>query len=81
VPDEEALFVVIGIDESAGDPVRLVAADLSSRGMEDIDAADLHLQLAAGSSTISGSPKMTKRFPSPWFFRSSAMCRSAFIRG
>ena len=29
---------------------------------------------------MSGSPKMTKRFPLPVFFRSSDMCRSAFIR-
>ena len=29
---------------------------------------------------MSGSPKMTKRFPLPVFLRSSAMCRSAFIR-
>ena len=29
---------------------------------------------------MSGSPKMTNRLPLPVFFRSSAMCRSAFIR-
>src|SRR5258708_7949640 len=30
--------------------------------------------------SISGSPKMTKRLPLPVFLRSSAMCRSAFMR-
>ena len=29
---------------------------------------------------MSGSPKMTKRLPLPVFFKSSAMCRSAFMR-
>ena len=29
---------------------------------------------------MSGSPKMTNRLPLPVFFRSSAMCRSAFMR-
>ena len=29
---------------------------------------------------MSGSPKMTNRFPLPVFFRSPAMCRSAFMR-
>ncbi len=29
---------------------------------------------------MSGSPKMTKRLPLPVFLRSSAMCRSAFMR-
>ena len=30
--------------------------------------------------SMSGSPKMTKRLPLPVFLRSSAMCKSAFIR-
>ena len=30
---------------------------------------------------MSGSPKMTKRLPLPVFLRSSAMWRSAFMRG
>ena len=29
---------------------------------------------------MSGSPKMTNRLPLPVFFRSAAMCRSAFMR-
>jgi len=31
-------------------------------------------------TSMSGSPKMTNRLPLPVFFRSAAMCRSAFIR-
>ena len=29
---------------------------------------------------MSGSPKITNRLPLPVFFRSPAMCRSAFMR-
>ena len=35
---------------------------------------------STGRMSMSGSPKMTKRFPLPVFFKSSAMCRSAFMR-
>ena len=83
VADEEALLVVVGVDEPAGDAVGAVAADLAGAGVEDVDAVDLHPDLAvlarAGSS-MSGSPKITNRLPLPVFFRSSAMCRSAFMR-
>ena len=40
VADEEAFFVVIGVDEPAGNPVRAVAANLSGVGMEDIDTVE-----------------------------------------
>ena len=36
---------------------------------------------SAGRISMSGSPKMTNRLPFPVFFRSSAMCRSAFHAG
>src|SRR5262249_50247653 len=44
--DEEALLVVVGVDEPAGDALRAVAAHLASLRMKDIYAVDLHLNLA-----------------------------------
>ena len=41
--DEEALFVVVGVDESAGDAVGSVADDFAGLGFEDIDAVDSDL--------------------------------------
>ena len=46
VPKEEALLVVIGVDEPAGDGIGVVAADLAGIGVEDVDAFDLDLDLA-----------------------------------
>src|SRR5437660_230415 len=48
VANEEALFVVVGIDEPAGDPVRAVAPDLAGIGMEYVDTVHLDLDLARG---------------------------------
>ncbi len=81
VADEEALLVVVGVNEPAGDAVGAVAADLAGVGVEDVDAVDLNLDLVVfgGEESMSGSPKMTKRLPLQVFFRSSAMWRSAFI--
>ena len=45
--DEEALLVVVGIDEPAGDTVGSVAADLAGVGVEDIDTVDPDLELLA----------------------------------
>ena len=46
VADEEALLVVVGVDEPAGDAVRAVAAHLAGVGVEDVDAVDFDLELA-----------------------------------
>ena len=43
VADEEALLVVVGVDEPAGDAVGAVAADFAGVGMEYVDAVDLDL--------------------------------------
>ena len=43
--DEEALFVVVGVDEPAGDAFGAVAADFAGLGVEDVDAVDLDLVL------------------------------------
>jgi len=43
VADEEAFFVVIGIDEPAGDAVGVVAADFAAVGVEDVDAVEFDL--------------------------------------
>lgn len=43
--DEEAFFVVVGVDEPAGDAVSSVAADFSGVRMKNIDAVDFNLYL------------------------------------
>ena len=45
VTDEEALLVLVGIDEPAGDPVGAVAADFARVGVEHVHAVDLDLNL------------------------------------
>ena len=45
--DEEALLVVVGIDEPAGDSVGAVAADLAGVGVEDVDTVDPDPELLA----------------------------------
>ena len=42
---EETLFVVIGIDEPAGNIASIIAADFASIGMKHINAIDLNLDL------------------------------------
>lgn len=44
--DEEALFVVVGVDEPTGDPVGSVAANFACAGLEDVDAVDLDFDIA-----------------------------------
>jgi len=44
--DEEALFIIVGVDKPAGDAVGTVAADFAGGGVEDIDAVDFDLDLA-----------------------------------
>ena len=82
VADEEALLVVVGVDEPAGDAVGAVADDLAGLGLNTSTPLTFTRSLPSfsSSSVMSGSPKMTKRLPLPVFFRSSAMCRSAFMR-
>ena len=46
VADEEALLVVVGVDEPAGDAVGAVADDLAGLGLEDVHAVHLHPELA-----------------------------------
>lgn len=46
--DEEALLVVIGVDEPGSDAFHVVGADFAGGGVEDVDAVDLDLDLAAG---------------------------------
>jgi len=45
VTDEEALFVVVRIDEPASDAVGAVAADFTRVRMEDVHTVDLHPDL------------------------------------
>ena len=42
--DEEALAVVVGVDEPAGDAVGVVRADLGGGGVEHVDAPHLNLE-------------------------------------
>src|SRR5262245_60110802 len=46
LPDEEALLVVVGVDEPAGDALGAVAAHLAGAGVEDVDAVDLDAHMA-----------------------------------
>lgn len=46
VAHEEAFFVVVRIDEPAGDSVRGIAANLARRRIEDVYTFDFHLNLA-----------------------------------
>ena len=44
--NEEGFFVVVGVDEPAGDAIGVVAADFAGVGVEDIHSVDLHLNSA-----------------------------------
>ena len=44
--DEEALFVVVRVDEPAGDAIGAVAAHFAGVGVEHVDAVDLDPYLA-----------------------------------
>ena len=46
--NEEALLVVVGVDEPAGDSIRIVTSNLALRGVEDIDALDFDRDLIVG---------------------------------
>ncbi len=46
--NEEAFFVVVGVDEPAGDAVGAVAAYFAGGGVEHVDAFHFHLNLAIG---------------------------------
>jgi len=46
VADEEAFFVVVGVDEPAGDAIGAVAADFADVGVEDVDTVALDPDLA-----------------------------------
>src|SRR5438132_4277149 len=46
VPDKETLFVVICVDEPAGDTICVVAAHFSTIGVENIHTVDLYPDLA-----------------------------------
>ena len=84
VADEEALAVVVGVDEPAGDVVGRAGADLAGGRVVNVDAFDVDARAcrpsAPGSST-SGSPKTMKRLPAPVFLSSSSpIARSGFMR-
>ena len=50
VTHEEALAVVVRVDEPAGECIRVVGADLSRRRVVDVDASDLNLDLVLRGS-------------------------------
>lgn len=54
VADEEALAVVVRVNEPTGDRVGVVGADLAGRRVVDVDAADLDLDLAVARAGRSG---------------------------
>ena len=85
--DEEALLVVVGVDEPAGDAVGAVAADYAGVGVEHVDAVDLDLDLARLGVVVLdrddldvGLAEDDEQVALAVFLRSPAMCRSAFMR-
>ena len=46
--NEEAFLVVVGVDEPAGDSVRVVATNFPLGRIEDIDASELDRDLIVG---------------------------------
>lgn len=77
--DEEALFVVVGVDEPAGDAILAVRANGAGDRVEHVHAVYAHLQLASVvTMSMSGSPNTTKRLPLPVFLSSSAICRRRY---
>jgi len=52
--DEETLFVVVSIDEPAGNGVGVIAADFAGVGMKDIDAVDFDVVANTGDTLILG---------------------------
>src|SRR5271166_894659 len=65
--DEEALLVIVCVDEPAGDTVGAVAAHFAGVGMEHVHSLDLDAELPglalspASRISMSGSPKITNR--------------------
>ena len=47
VPDEEALLVVVGVDEPASNTIRAVASDFTGIGVEYVHAVDSDLCVVA----------------------------------
>ena len=82
--DEEALLVVVGVDEPAGDSVGVLAAHLAFGRIEDIDAPDLDRDLIVGR-VVDLNVGLTedddeRDSPASVCLRSVAMWRSAFMR-
>jgi len=61
--DEEALFVVVGIDEPTGDAVGSVAADLAGAGLENVDAVNSDLcVVVSGQWLVKGGSQSRSTF-------------------
>ncbi len=68
VTNEEAFFVVVGVDEPTGDAVGSVAADFARVGMKDVDSVDLdsYSAVIVGDEIDVGfAEDKTKRLPLP----------------
>ena len=59
---EETLLVVLGVNESSGQPVRVLVSDLFRSWMVDVHPVDAHLDGVTSSflNGDSGLPKITK---------------------
>jgi hypothetical protein len=55
VPHEEALAVVVRVDEPAGNVVSRAAPDLPRRRIVDVEAADLDEDVAVGVAVVRAS--------------------------
>ena len=57
VADKETFFVVIGVNEPAGNAVNIVADDFAGLGFENIHAIDFDLELFACGNGVGGRPR------------------------
>ena len=83
LPDEEALVVVVRVDEPAGDAVGPVAPDFAGARMEHVHTMALHPDPPGFGILAVRRQDLDVRLAEddvPVLARSTAMCRSAFMR-
>ena len=79
--DEEAFFVVVGVDEPAGDAFGAVGADFAGVGVEYVHAVGFDLYFSTiGIEDVDVGFAEDDELLLPVFLRSSAMCRPTFMR-
>ena len=81
MPDKKTLFVVVRINKPASYSIRTITPDFAGIWVKNIYTVnlDLYLIISNLNNIYIGFAKNNEEIPLPVFFRSSAMCRSAFI--